>query len=220
MNESNTHTLDSAAVARVIRCGDILHARSHNAIGWAIRRALGSWGCHDAILVRNEEQELCVGESVWPKAVCTPLAEFDRRIAEKKADVVILRPVTPRRDEEIIGSMAAAKWMADICGKPYDLGAYPRLLLKSIVGDRCPWPVGWEWAWYCTESCRDAWRNGPHIDPWQKDSPTPKTTEKRTIAGAFRVVWTSEPLLPDFTLTTAKYTSANFTEPWPEERFA
>jgi hypothetical protein len=178
-------TLATAAASNLIQSGDILHVRNTHLIG----RAIGSWGNHNAILVRPEA-ELCIGESTWPRSQCTDLAEYDRRIASGASQVLVLRPTgaTP-----IQGSLAAAWWLRNAQGRPYDLGAYPRLILKSILGDRCPWPAGWNWAWYCTESCRDAWRNGPSLDPWQKNNPTPRTTEKRLAEGAFTLIWSSDP---------------------------
>jgi hypothetical protein len=96
--------------------------------------------------------------------------------------------------------MAAYWWLNNVKGKPYDFGAYPRLFAKAILGDLCQRAAGWEWAWYCTESCRDAWRNGAGVDPWQKNNPTPRTTEKRIISGNLKIVWNP---MPNFSLTTA-----------------
>jgi hypothetical protein len=198
-----TNTLVQAAESNLIRSGDILHVRNRSSVGRAIRRAVGSWGNHDALIVRDcptllasqlvsecpaLASQLAAGDASWPRARITPLAEYDRRIASGKTQVIVLRPVGATA---IQGSLAAAWWISNVNGKPYDIAAFPRLILKSIVGDRCQWPAGWEWAWYCTESCRDAWRNGAACDPWAKNNPTPRTTEKRAAAGSLSAVWSS-----------------------------
>jgi hypothetical protein len=180
-------SLSGAASSEIIRSGDILHVRNKGFIGRAIRRAIGSWGNHDGIFVRPENN-LCVGESTWPRGRFVDLAEYDRLIASRHTQAIVIRPSCA---SAMHGSLAAAWWIRNAQGRPYDLGAYPRLLLKSILGDRCPWPAGWNWAWYCTESCRDAWRNGPNLDPWAKTNPTPRTTEKRLADGAFTLIWSS-----------------------------
>jgi hypothetical protein len=226
-------TLQLAASANLIQSGDILHVRNAHFIGRAIRRAIGSWGNHNGIFVRPEA-ELCIGESTWPRSQCTDLATYDTRINSGDTQVLVLRPtgVYPAIGgaTAMQGSLAAAWWLRNAQGRPYDLGAYPRLLLKSIFGDICQRAAGWEWAWYCTESCRDAWRNGPGLDPWQKTNPTPRTTEKRFESGAFQLIWSSIPAteasLPRdsrgrgaaevaFPFTTPKFTepTARFTAP-------
>jgi hypothetical protein len=194
------HNLQTAASANLIRSGDILAVRNEHLVGRSIRRAIGSWSNHNAILVRPEA-DLCVGESTWPRGRCTELADFDTRIAAGTTQVLVLRPTGT---SAVQGSLAAAWWLRNAQGRPYDLGAYPRLILKSIFGDRCHWPAGWNWAWYCTESCRDAWLNGPHFDPWQKTNPTPRTTEKRLAEGAFQLIWASPSNTYESTVATAK----------------
>lgn len=182
-------SLTAAAAAGILQSGDIVHSTTDAWFSRAIRRALGSWGSHDAILVRPE-QDLCIGESVHPKACCTPFADYDSAIASGRTQVVVFRVThaTPAQ-----ASLAAAWWLRNILEKPYDWGSFPRLLLKSAVGDLCQWPAGWEWAWYCTEGVRDAWRNGPNFDPWNKNNPTPRTTEKRFLSGDLTYVWSSHP---------------------------
>jgi len=200
-------TLVTAATTNLIQSGDILHVRNDHFIGRAIRRAIGSWGNHNAILVRPEA-ELCIGESTWPRSQCTDLATYDTRINSGDTQVLVLRPTNATAMQ---GSLAAAWWLRNAQGRPYDLGAYPRLLLKSIFGDICQRAAGWEWAWYCTESCRDAWRNGPGLDPWQKTNPTPRTTEKRLAARAFQLIWSSTP--DPRSREGGPFTTAKFTAP-------
>ena len=200
-------TLVTAAATALIQSGDILAVRNDHFIGRAIRRAIGSWGNHDAILVRPEGL-LCAGDATWPRSKCTDLADYDTRINSGDTQVIVLRPAGA---SPLNGSLAAAWWLRNAQGRPYDLGAYPRLLLKSIFGDICQRAAGWEWAWYCTESCRDAWRNGPSIDPWAKTNPTPRTTEKRLAAGAFQLIWSSHP--DPRSSEGGPFTTAKFTAP-------
>lgn len=224
-------SLVAAAKADLIRPGDILHARTYTPLAWAIRRSVGSWGCHDALVVRDNG-ELCIGDASPMKARCTPLADYDRRAAAGKVKFFVCRPANSRQKTEdsrqnegtgtsgptsdsciltpdfssvddIHGMLAAYWWLQNVNGKPYDFGAYPRLFTKAILGDICQRAAGWEWAWYCTESCRDAWRNGAGIDPYTKNNPTPRTTEKRILSGALQIVWNP---MPDFSLTSGKYT--------------
>lgn len=185
------------------RPGDILHVRTKSPLGWAIRRAIGSWGCHDAIIV-PPYYELAAGDATIPKAVCTPLAHYWQRILRGKCKAVLLRPADIAPDQ---GRQAAQWWLQNVQGKPYDIAAYPRLLAKAIVGDLCPWPAGWEWAWYCTESCRDAYLHACGLDLWGKNNPTPRTTEKRYAEGKFIIVWSTLALsTPAFSLTQPNYT--------------
>jgi hypothetical protein len=229
-------SLPAAAAAGIIRPGDILHARTFTPLAWGIRRCVHSWGTHDALVVRDNG-ELCIGDAAPMKCHCTPLADYQRRFEAGKVQFFVCRPVvrsqksvvssqkTPPSDScllnpdscpphsescildsdsSVSGMLAAYWWLQNVKGKKYDFAAYPRLFLKSIFGDICQAAAGWEWAWYCTESCRDAWRNGAGIDPYQKNNPTPRTTEKRIESGALQIVYNP---MPDFSLTSAKYTS-------------
>jgi hypothetical protein len=197
----NPPDLRSAVAAGLIWPGDILHVRSLTILGWAIRRAIGSWGNHDAILL-FQDGRIVVGDATWPKCRCTPLEDYQRRFDRGTAQYFVLRP-TAALHKAVSGHIAAVWWQQNVRRKWYDLGAYPRLIAKAIVGDLCQWPAGWEWAWYCTEGCRGAWQ-AAGLDPWAKTNPTPRTTEKRTLAGDFTCVWSP---LSDFPLTTPKYTA-------------
>jgi hypothetical protein len=209
-------TLVAAAAAGIIRPGDILHARTFTPLAWAIRRCVGSWGTHDALVVRDNGV-LCIGDAAPMKCHCTPLETYQRRLEAGKVQFFVCRPVAvflPDNQLEISGMMAAYWWIENVKGKKYDFAAYPRLFLKSIFGDICQAAAGWQWAWYCTESCRDAWRNGAGVDPWQKNNPTPRTTEKRIESGALQIVYSP---MPDVSLTSAKYTQAGVNSPGSEQ---
>lgn len=158
-----------------LRAGDIIHTRDQTFLGRRIQRALGSWGNHDALVVWDHDR-LAIGESVPPRAKITPLSEFERRLNTGRYALTFFRPVNATDD---MGARAAIWWIHNIYRKPYDWGAYPRLLIKSLVGDWIKSAAGWEWAWYCTEGVAAAWLFGAGVDVFRKKNPTPKTTEKR-----------------------------------------
>jgi hypothetical protein len=173
--------------------GDILHKRSHTLLGWTIRTAISSWGNHDALVLPG----FYVGDAQGGPAVKTHIHEYEREIARGACEVRVYRPInaTPA-----LGMAAANWWEAKVLGKPYDYMAYPRLIAKALTFDLLPWPVGWQWAWYCTEGCRDAWA-ATGLDPWHKNNPTPGTTEKRVIEGRLvdvtdQVMWARRPDAP------------------------
>lgn len=164
-----------------LRSGDIIRVRRYrsgqhvSALSYLIRKAIGSWASHDALAVIINGN-FFVGDAVPPVAQPTPMPALLDEIALGKVEIRVARPYNATRQQ---GEAAAAWWMANVNGTPYDFGAYPRLLLKALVGDRCPWPVGWEWAWYCSEGVRGAWQHATGRDYWGKNSPTPRTTENR-----------------------------------------
>lgn len=181
-----------------LREGDIIHVRRPGSfIGRMIRRAVKSWGNHDALAVM-----FCghwyVGDAVHPQAQLTPLKELAGELAAGGLEVRVYRPWNGTRDQ---GEAAAAWWIKNACGAWYDWGAYPRLLLKALVGDWLPWAAGWKWAWYCTESVRLAWVQATQcealprgVDFWRNNNPTPRTTEKRVedellVDVTARVAW-------------------------------
>lgn len=197
-------TLPAAAAANIIRPGDILHVRTHTPLSWAIRRSVHSWGCHDALVVFKDNR-LQIGDASPMKCHCTPLETWQARFDKKACEFFVCRPVSaggrvPPLDD-LQGHMAAQWWLANVQGKPYDFGAYPRLFAKAILGDLCQRAAGWKWAWYCTESCRDAWLAGAGVDIYGKTNPTPRTTEKRILSGTMEIVWNP---MPNFTLTSQK----------------
>jgi hypothetical protein len=156
--------------------GDIIHKRSATLLGWTIRTAISSWGNHDALVL----PWFYVGDARGGgPAVKTHIHEYEREMARGECEVRVYRPLnaTPA-----LGLAAAQWWEENILGKPYDYMAYPRLIAKALTFDLLPWPVGWQWAWYCTEGCRDAWR-AVGLDPYHKNNPTPGTTEKRLVEG-------------------------------------
>lgn len=170
-----------------LREGDIFHPRrTGNMLSTGIQRAVGSWGNHDALLCRWQGHWY-VGDATHPQARLTPLADYARDVATGRIELRVYRPYDTGPEA---GAAAAAWWMRTINRTWYDWAAYPRLLLKSLLGDLLPWPAGWEWAWYCTESCRMAWIEATKsealpagFDYWRKENPTPRTTEKRAEDG-------------------------------------
>lgn len=163
-----------------LRPGDILHSYTDGVFGRLIRKAIGSRGSHDALVVDAASGGLCVAESLPRGGALTPLGDYEARMRAGKTTVLVLR--IP--GASVVDGCLAAQWMeSNIMGTPYDFWAFPRLWLKAKLGDWFPSQAGKEWAWYCTESVRAAWRMAG-FDPWAKNNPTPRTTEKRLQAGA------------------------------------
>ena len=166
-----------------LRAGDIVHARSNTFLGACIRRAVGSWGNHDAIVCVDANGVLRIGDAEPPRANLAQLHQYEEALAAGVlTGVRVYRPAAMLGDA-LDGVKAARWWTVRVQGRPYDFHAIGRLLIKSIVGDRFPWPCGWNWAWYCTEGVRDAWRIGAGRDLYLKNNPTPRTTELRVDAG-------------------------------------
>lgn len=166
-----------------IRQGDLVRVRSvHTFYGRSIRRAVGSWANHDAMICRWNGHWY-VGDAIYPRAQLTPLGELLRDVVEGRAEVRFARPWDATIEQ---GERAACWWIKNVCGSWYDVWAILRLLPKALIGDLFPWPAGWEFAWYCTEGVRQAWveaTKGEHLprgyDYWGKANATPRTTEKR-----------------------------------------
>ena len=170
--------------------GMILHPRSRTVHGWAIRRAIGSWGNHDALVDCIHGQWYAL-DSQPHRARATPLEDYAAEILKERMQ---LRVYWPRGAHREHGCAAVWWWTRNVEGSIYDYRAIPALLLKAALGPIMVWPVGWEWTWYCTEGVADAWRIGAELDPWRKPFPTPRTTEKRAAQGTMEDV-TQEVLL-------------------------
>ena len=160
--------------------GHILHSRGTSLFSRLIRRAIGSWGSHDAIVV-SRGGVLWIGESVSPTARLTALEEYERSAAAGKCKLRVYRPAA---GTAALGLAAATWWTDHILNSPYDWPAIPKLLLKGILGDRWGGQAGLEWANWCTEGVANAWREGAGLDCWKNANPTPRTTEKRLAEGA------------------------------------
>lgn len=165
------------------RPADVLHVWTDSGFSREVCRALGSAGSHDAMFVSSN----AVGESkAWPPfAGVNPLAAYEKKMRAGKVRVAVLRCGAL---DPILALEVVRTWNAHVRGTFYDFFALPRLWIKNRVADL--WPdkaVGWEWAHWCTEGLRDAFRLalGGLVDPWHKENPTPRTTENRLREGEF-----------------------------------
>jgi len=165
---------------RLLRNGLILHAQGRSMFSRLIRRALGSWGSHDAMLW-HEAGKWWVCDAMSPVAKLTPFDSYEARYRAGKLD---MRFYFPLGAMSMDGRVAVKWWLTHVLNSPYDWSAFPRLLFKALFKDIWKKAAGHEWAFYCTEGVRDAWKFGG-FDPWQKNSPTPRTTEKRAEVGLF-----------------------------------
>lgn len=163
-----------------LRPGDILHVRSTGLFARLIRRVCRSLGNHDAIILPPKAPglPLLVGESLvrTGRSIATPLSDWAAQLLSGKVRVAVLRfqSTTP------FHALAACSWWCDhVLGKPYDILAFPRLLLKATLVNVPSWSAGLPVAWYCTEGVRDAWLHGAGtaFDPWRQAAPTPRHTE-------------------------------------------
>jgi hypothetical protein len=75
--------------------------------------------------------------------------------------------------------MASAWWVKNVLGRPYDWMAFPRLLGKCLIKSLWPRPMGWEWAWFCSESVAGAYAYAVGLEVFGKHQATPLTVEKR-----------------------------------------
>ena len=156
---------------------------------------------HDSIFIRSPTDMLVIGDSVHPRSRLSTLECYEKGMNEYGWKVRVMEPVG---FTECDGLWASHWWRLYVLGKPYDWMAYPRLLWKALmvrVGREWAAEYGWgcfqhwaqrqaglEWAWYCSEGCRDAWHKGDTLQPWgEKMNPTPYTTQKRTEQGHFIV---------------------------------
>jgi hypothetical protein len=98
-----------------------------------------------------------------------------------KARVVFLRhpTATVEQIERIRTAAVAAQ------GKKYDMMALVAIQLNILF--QLNLHFGKEWAWYCTEACRDLFA-AEGLDVWEKKLPTPYTTEKRERAGRLSLI--------------------------------
>ena len=137
------------------------------------------WGNHDAILTQSARGEWFVGDAEPMAAKWTPLHKYAQRVENCECEV---------RVYEVIGANALLErravewWDMNVCGTMYDFTAFPRLAFKSIFGEFLQTAAGLEWANWCTEGVANAYEYafiGDSVSVWQKNNPTPLTTEKR-----------------------------------------
>lgn len=179
----------------MMRAGLIIHVRTLKpklGFGGMIRIMLNRglkklglhrvWGNHDAITVQDFEGVIGIGESVPLCARVTTIEKYERDIAAGKIEVKVYEVIDASPMDE---ALAARWWIRNVCGTPYDFKAFPYLIIKAMFSGVHDRVAGWEWANFCTEGIGHAFKKGTAgdpseaIDPYNKDMPTPLTTEKR-----------------------------------------
>lgn len=140
---------------------------------------------HTAMIVEHAG-ELWIADVVSPKSKLTPLAEYEDDIAAgRRWNLQLFRPV---KCDSYCQQRAAAWWVANRLGLPYDWPAFGRLALKAAFGDIFPCAAGLEWADWCTESVMLAYRDGAKCDIFNNNNPTPLTVIKRYADGTLAEV--------------------------------
>ena len=172
--------------------GMIVHTRSDEIYGRLIQYGIGSWGNHDAILIKRGDMYL-VGESVWPRARTVPLDEYAAYITRTGRQT---RVYWPTHATGVEGMAASLWWEHNVDGTWYDVRGVVRLGYKAAwMKWFCRWPVfrrhypvvkESEWAWWCTEGVSPAWTAARGYPVWQKVHPTPLTTEHRVADGTLQ----------------------------------
>jgi len=140
---------------------------------------------HNFIIVEHDQQ-LWVGESVSPKSKRTPLADYEKELAEGKIRNLQLFEVLniSRMRQEL----AADWWTDNVLNEAYDWPAIFQLAIKAIFGDWFGWAAGLEWAHWCTEGMKDAYAMGASYDVYEEGNPTPYTTIKRWKEGRLKLL--------------------------------
>lgn len=173
-----------------LRPGLIIQSRSSGRFGrlirWCltrwIRREKGKaapevWGSHTALVI-EVNRKLFIGDAVSPFATATPIETWNRDILAGRQQVRVLEVIGATQEQEL---KSVEWWIRNVLNKPYDWGAFPRLLFKSLVKSVWSKAAGWEWAWYCSEGVAKAWAAATDlaIGPLGKVQATPLTVEKR-----------------------------------------
>lgn len=197
-----------------LRPGLWLHRRSYGFAGRGIRNCLDVlanrisrlygdggpvevFGNHDALVVPVEQcdlgdwDQLAIGEQKTLGAGLSTLDSWEKDMTAGTCEVRVYEVIgaTARQEQK-----AANWWHEAIRGRPYDYMAYPRLIIKTRIGNLenikatdCLTrklknlgrkAAGWEWAGWCTEDCQDCYKNGAGIDVLQTNNPTPLTVEQ------------------------------------------
>ena len=167
-----------------IKVGQWLNVRHNKGWTWKlIRHVLGSWGDHNAPILERYG-ELVIGDAKPGGAETTTLEKYQDEIDKGEIEVRVYDIPFVSFPER---HWASAWWLNNVDGSPYDYMAFPRLILKALFGDWIPAAAGWEWAWWCTESCRDMYieprQITREIDPLGNENPTPRTVENRVASG-------------------------------------
>jgi hypothetical protein len=151
----------------VILPGDIICRDSGGFIGNAIKWGTSStesrtlWN-HDAIVV-NQRGHFCIGDALLGReSQLTVFFEWEQRCRKHGHKLIVLRPrgATPAE-----GERAAAAWLAEVWGTPYDRVAIWSFILKRLLGDF--WSFHRSDHFYCTEGVKAAWvRATGYPTPW------------------------------------------------------
>jgi len=169
----------------VLKIGDVFHVRTNKGFWpWMIRNTLDSWGNHDAPVLEHAGR-LVIGDVVPGGAKLTEIAEYQKAINSGLKEVRVYRVEHVTESDRL---WANSWWLENVLGRPYDYLAYGRLLLKAMFGDLFKAAAGWEWAWWCSETCSLMWLapNSAGETPWGTRNPTPRTGEKRVVEGKLK----------------------------------
>ena len=189
----NTHAEPVSRLCGIdIWPGVILSVSSSGFFPAMIRRALGKaynrftgqprqqCPTHTAIIVQYRGK-LWAGDAQPPVCTLTPLESYEEAI--KTGRRWNLQLFVPARLDKVSQLKAAAYWVRNIKGAPYDIPAFGRLALKAVFGDVCQKAAGLEWARWCTEGVQEAYLKGAGVDVFQNRNPTPVTVIKRWTEG-------------------------------------
>lgn len=166
--------------------GTILHFRTMDEegnltrYGKLITATIGSWGTHDAMVVRHHG-EWYAGDAISPFCRLTPIEDINRMLRETCTQVRLYYPAPLDGRHIALGTDAAAWWINNVQGRPYDWRGILFLGIKRFLS-AIPVIRHWEWAYWCTEGVGQAWAHGAGITSLA-DKPTPGTVEKRAAEG-------------------------------------
>jgi len=173
--------------------GAILHIRNNaSAYGWMIRKAIGSWGNHNALIIRWYDDRDYIGEAIAPIAKLTHLTEYEARINDGESEVKVYLPVGYTKE---LGLWVSTYWCRHIKNSPYDYWGIiqlPRKLTAQWIARKMGWQwaekqAGTEWGRWCTQAVQEAYLNNPQdpMDLYKKLNATPRTHENRVSEGVF-----------------------------------
>ena len=113
---------------------------------------------HSILFVRDGAGRLCVGDVTVPVSYWLPLTEFARGIQAGLYSNLRIFRVKGATVEQC--EAAAAWWNSHVHNAPYDLWAFPKLIITVLFGKRFAGPDGYSWAFYCTEANGASWNIG------------------------------------------------------------
>ena len=153
-----------------VQPGDIGNLHTNTMFGWLMDHSplgrkyrkltgdkVGKCPSHSVMFVPDGDDNLCVGDVTVPVCFWMPLTNFASKIQSGAySNVRLLRVAGSTVDQR----NAAAKWWNDhVHNSPYDIWAYPKLVMQVLFGVRFSTEDGFTWANYCTEANEDAWNN-------------------------------------------------------------